>query len=167
MWSHCPTSISYFSGLVLLGPCCRIALDIYLNIGTTKSLPQQIQMWPPPGAFTEHFIPVWQGAGELKGLGNPRILAGIFDLEPNRDEIRTSHCLIRRSWCLMLIRGKKKKKKSGVLWEARGAAINEIWTQSRHVDVRASISLPVEWLWFSNPKQKGWKVGEMRVISDS
>lgn len=110
MWSHCPTSISYFSGLVPLGPCCRIALDIYLNIGTTKSLPQQIQMWPPPGAFTEHFIPVWQGAGELKGLGNPRILAGIFDLEPNRDEIRTSHCLIRRSWCLMLIRGKKKKK---------------------------------------------------------
>lgn len=43
-------------------------------------------------------------AGSLKGLGKSRILAGTFDLRPNRDEIRTPRCLIGRLWRLMSIR---------------------------------------------------------------
>lgn len=56
-------------------------------------------------------------------------------------------------------------RKVGPPWGA--TAINEIWMESRQVDVKAPISLPVEWLLFFNLKQKGWKIGEMMVISGS
>lgn len=46
-------------------------------------------------------------------------------------------------------------------------AIDEIWMESRRVDVKAPISPPVEWLQFFNPKQSCWKIDEMMLISDS